>query len=209
MADLQKLLYPPDQESYSVTDGTTVVATALDGGSSRYRADLLDAAAIVTVQWTLGPADFQFFKAFFRTALANGALPFLIDLYMDNAELTEHEVHIVPGTFKLASQQGNTFIITCNLEAIPNNTDATLNYYIILLTSIYGPNVTTALNLFQQIANFDLTGITTGNTPGGIVTPPTTPTPGDFGLVTDTASTTTDFGLVTDTSSSTTDYGTV
>lgn len=159
MADILTFLYPPDQAAYAVVDGTSVISTALDGGSSRYRADLLGAPAKVTVQWTFDPLEYQYSKAFFKSGVNGGADAFLIDLYIDNSDLTTHTAHFVPGTFSLASQTGNTFVVTATLEVEPNDDDAALNWALVQLTNVYGAQVPDLLNALEKLANVDLGSI--------------------------------------------------
>lgn len=157
--DLIKFPFPPDQETYALTDGTAVVSTQLDGGSARYRTDLLDVAGSVVVQWTLDPSKYNYWKAFFKTKIQSGALPFALDLYMDLPILTTHEVHIVPGTLTLSSQSGLTFVLGCTLEAIPLPTDDDANNAYIFLYDTYGDGGSQVLSLLEKLCNVDLPGI--------------------------------------------------
>lgn len=116
---LIKLNLAPDQSGYAVTDGTAVVSTALDGGAARYRKDIANATAAVNVQWSLSPMEFRYLKTFFTLLIDKGANAFLLDLYLDSEELTEHECHFVPGTFKLTGQKGKQFTVGAQLEAEP------------------------------------------------------------------------------------------
>ena len=159
VADLTKFPFPPDQASYVLTDGSAVVSTTLDGGSARYRLDLLDVANTIVVQWTFDPIKYQYWKAFYDTIIVKGSLPFALDLYMDQAVLTTHEVHIVPGTLTLASQSGLTFVVGCTIEAIPLPIDDVDNTAFINLYNIYGDNTLAMLNALQQLTNYDLAQI--------------------------------------------------
>lgn len=116
---MEKLTLPPDQTSYFVKDGVEVVSTSLDGGASRYRTDIIGASSIVNVLWSCNPNQYRYLKGFFNITADKGANAFLVDLYMDREILTEHEAHFVAGSFKLASQKGNQFVITAQLEAVP------------------------------------------------------------------------------------------
>lgn len=124
------LSLPPDQSNYAVTDGHTTVSTKLDGGASRFRADQQGATFLVDVQWRCDATNFNYLKAFYRTAVAFGSLPFIVGLYLDNATINNYTAFFVPDTFKLASQQGQTFTVTAQLEVIPDPTqyvnDATI-----------------------------------------------------------------------------------
>lgn len=116
---LIKLTLAPDQAGYQVTDGTEVVSTALDGGAARYRKDIARASAAVNVQWRLNPIEFRYLKTFFTLLVDKGSKAFLLDMYIDREELTEHACHFVPGSFRLIGQRGKQFTVSAQLEATP------------------------------------------------------------------------------------------
>lgn len=153
---IQKLIIPPDRNSYNFLDGEEVLSVALDGGASKFRSDVLNSNIRVSVQWTLNPTSYNYFRAFYNTIIAKGALPFLIDLYIDNPfELTEHEAHFVPGTFGLRSQSGQAFVIAATLEIKPiamtqENIDAGL------LFGLFGEEYIYYNNLFDNIINVQI-----------------------------------------------------
>ena len=117
-----KIGISPDQRNYEVTTGLTVVATPLEGGLSRLRADYLGAPFRVNVKWTVDAADFNYLQAFYRSPSAadNGANGFYVDLIIDYATLTTYFAQIVPQTWKpVASRAGGTYIVSCTLEVLP------------------------------------------------------------------------------------------
>lgn len=111
------LALPPDQNGYQVTFGKTGIQTELDGGASRFRADQLGAAFKLPVQWTLNKKNYEYLLAFYRTTLNYGANSFSIDLIIDSGVPTTYTVHILPGTFGLTQQMGQTYIVGATLEA--------------------------------------------------------------------------------------------
>jgi hypothetical protein len=111
---------PPDQSNYSAAPLPSTVSTQLDGGASRFRADKLGAAIIVTVQWTMNRTNYEYLMAFFRKAINYGADPFTIGLYIDSGAVQDYTCHILPGTLQLSSQQGQTWVVQATLEAIPD-----------------------------------------------------------------------------------------
>jgi hypothetical protein len=115
------LLLPPDQASYAFTPVASSVATQLDGGASRFRADQLGAAIVFTVQWTLDAFNYAYLLAFFRTAITYGSDPFSLDLILDSGVPQTYTCHFMPGTFNLVSQSGNTYIVGATLEILPNS----------------------------------------------------------------------------------------
>jgi hypothetical protein len=120
--ELPYLALQPDSAGFAVTEGSTNIAIDLDGGAPRMRADLQGAVSTVNVQWSLSNTQFDFFKAFYRSGIGNGANPFWIKLVgLDSAELTPYQALIVPGSYKPASSQsGLTYVVTAQLWVTPN-----------------------------------------------------------------------------------------
>lgn len=116
---LFKCIVPPERSGYAATPGIETIATALDGGLGRYRADQLGASAQVTVQWTVGRNDYNYLMAFYRTAINRGSSPFLIDLILDSADALEYTANLVPGSLNLNSQSGLTYVVQATLEVQP------------------------------------------------------------------------------------------
>jgi len=111
-----KLLLVPDSSAYSVERGDEVLSVILDGGASKFRKDIIDAAFRVNVAWILDPEGYQYLNAFFRTATARGSLPFEIDLVLDTTEYQECVAHFIPGSFKLTAQKGLSYFVSATLE---------------------------------------------------------------------------------------------
>ena len=117
---LPVLLLPPDQSSYAVQDGHQTVSTELDGGAGRYRADMQNASFKLNVQWTCDLTNFNYLKAFYRTAVAFGSLPFNIDLMVDSGGMQTYTAYFIPDTFQLQQQQGFTWVVVAQLEVLFN-----------------------------------------------------------------------------------------
>ena len=114
----------PDAQGYQVEDGNASVATQLDGGDPRVRGDKVGAIATVTCQWTLGPSDADYLRAFYRTgAGANGVpgcAPFNISLVgIDSSTSQVYVARFVPGTFALKQQSGLTYVYAAQLWVLP------------------------------------------------------------------------------------------
>lgn len=117
---MTKFIIPPDNSAYSVTDGKEVVATQLDGGAARYRRDIIGATSTVAVSWILGRDEYLYLRSFYRGITGKGAVPFLIDLILDDYELTEHKAYFIPGSMQLTQQKGLTHWVSAQLEVVPN-----------------------------------------------------------------------------------------
>lgn len=155
---LTKLTIPPDQSGYSVTDGTEVISVKLDGGASRFRRDVLNAASRVTVQWSVTPDNFRYLRAFYRSVTAQGSTPFLIDLLLDEPELTEHQAYFIPGTMRLQSQRGLQYVVAAELEVAPDLPDSEYDAILVTLYNEYGGSeqALLMLNQLEQLTNVDL-----------------------------------------------------
>ena len=133
---LEKLNMTPAQDAYSMADGDEVLYQQLEGGGPRLRKDIENSFNRVNVQWDTTQAGYKYLRAFFITATKKGALPFLIDLIIDEAILTEHEANFVPNTFRLSGVQGsNAFTVNAALDVKPIAPDDEYNQTII---DIYG-----------------------------------------------------------------------
>jgi len=131
---MSKLMISPENSSYAVVRGSEVLSSELQGGSSKMRLDVLNAAFTINVAWSLSPVQYEYINAFFRTKTKHGSLPFTIDLILDNTVYTEYTARFIPDTFKLASQKGLTYYVNAVLEVesvIDNATtdDATVAAY--------------------------------------------------------------------------------
>jgi hypothetical protein len=116
---MMKCMVSPSQAGYSAQPGNEAIAVQLDGGAPRVRADQLGGAYLITVQWTIGPEDFDYLMAFYRTGTKKASLPFTIDLLLDSAEITEYTAYIVPGSWKFSGKQGLTYTIDAQLTVLP------------------------------------------------------------------------------------------
>lgn len=153
---MRKMAIPPDKAGYSISDPNSLIATAVASGANRYRRDMFGANATVNVQWTCDPAEYQYIKLFFRTALDEGALPFLIDMVLDHApELTEHEAHFVPNSLKLSSHSGWTYVVTAQLDVKPKGiTQSDIDY--VTVFENFGPYFAQYEDLLNTIINVSL-----------------------------------------------------
>jgi hypothetical protein len=148
------LVLPPDSDNYAVADGAQYISAKLDGGLSRYRSDLLNAAATVTVQWTTMPAGYDYLRAFFRTALQQGVLPFSMYLTFDNSVTSIYSnCHFVPGTFGLKSQTGWTYVVGASVEVLPATANPVSDQAILDSFSSYYNANSNALGALAALVN--------------------------------------------------------
>lgn len=105
-----------EQTNYSLTDGNQVASTQLDGGAGRYRRDMVGASSGVTAQLTLDVDEYATWRDFFNNDIVFGSLPFLATIVWENGEGSQNLCYIVPGSVKLVSQVGITYVVQFNLE---------------------------------------------------------------------------------------------
>lgn len=153
---MRKFIIPPDKAGYSISDPNSVVSTQVASGANRYRRDMFGARSTVTVQWTCDPGEYQYVKMFFRAILNEGSLPFLIDMVLDHApELTEHEAYFVPGSLKLSSHMGWTYVVSAQLDVKPKEiTQGDIDY--VAVFESFGPYFPMFEDLLNTIINVSL-----------------------------------------------------
>lgn len=160
MTVLTKLILPPNNSSYSVTDGKEVVSVALDGGAGRYRRDIIGASSAVSVQWVCDRGEYEYLRAFYRSLLGKGALPFLIDLILDDPLPVEHKAYFVPGSMVLTGQRGLSYYVSAQLEVEPAEVDDVAEADFAAIYSIFGSNWQTVFppleDDFNEIINIQL-----------------------------------------------------
>jgi hypothetical protein len=116
---MSKFLIPPLQAGYAVESAAEETLRAkLDGGASKFRADIIGGASNVACNWQMNPSQFNYLGAFYRTATARGSLPFEIDLLLDNASMVEYSAHFL-GKYTY-TQSGLTYYVQAMLEVVPN-----------------------------------------------------------------------------------------
>lgn len=152
---MDKLMLPPDESGYSIKDGVEVVATQLKGGAARYRKDIKNSTSQLSVQWTTDREGFKYLRLFYRLVAANGATPFLIDLIVDDYELTEHVANFIPGTMTIDAISGLTFVVKADLEIKPQDNSALQGSYLELYKS-FGSDISKFEDIFNTIININL-----------------------------------------------------
>ena len=127
---MYKLNIPPDRASYSAKQENGIISVKLEGGVSRYRKDLEGVSKIVNVRWFVRDDGYDYLWAFYDTATNSGALPFLIDLILENSNMTEYEAYFST-PLSLSSQSGDSYTLSSKLEVKPLPIDHVGNLAII------------------------------------------------------------------------------
>ena len=135
---MYKLQLRPGSSSYSVSDNSGIVSVKLDGGASRQRRDILNAAETVDCSFVLDAREFSYFRNFYNLHVKNAGAKFLIDLLIDSPELIEYQSLFVPGSVRLSNPRGLTYNVSCQFEVIPNAIDYVAAENEVALFSAFG-----------------------------------------------------------------------
>jgi hypothetical protein len=147
------LSLPPDYASYAVTDSAQVLAVKLKGGASRYRQDILNSTSTVDCQWTLTATQYEYWRAFYRTATNTGAYPFYCPLTLDRSGVSNFKCYFVPDSISVSGMDGDVvFVIQAQLEVYPNPPDPISDAAIIAFNS----NLQTSEDRLNTIVNYNI-----------------------------------------------------
>jgi hypothetical protein len=134
---VRKLALPADTDGYSATSGAGSLIVFNDGPTGRLRPDYEGAAWRVGLSWLLDAEEYQYLRAFYRTAILSGSEPFTIDLLIRDGTTNEYMARFIPGSMELASVSGDSFSVRAMAEAGPTPY----------------PFTETVFNLLEQLVN--------------------------------------------------------
>lgn len=150
-----KCPFVPAYDGYAAQDGLSIEETMLKGGAPRQRADVIGAWALVNVQWKLKPFRYEVLRAFFVTVSQGGAVPFLIDLKLDQATLAEYTARFKAGTFKLDGINGDAHFCSAQLWVEPQ-IDDDYNENLVSAYYAFGDDAQSLMDQLDIIVNDDL-----------------------------------------------------
>jgi hypothetical protein len=153
---MRKLLVAPSKSGYAATPGNELLSVQLSGGPSWVRRDFIGAVAMIDATWNLPPEGANYLQAFYRTELQRGALPFLIDLILDDFDLAEYQARFVPGSFRIGSVQGLKTSFSAQLEVKPRAADAVADESLMEVFEAFDVEGGYALGLLEELVNVDL-----------------------------------------------------
>ena len=157
MATIYQCAITPEFTNYTTKDGKSVVSTVLEGGTPRFRADVLNPATEVTVEWFVDSFGYEYLRAFYNTGTLCGSLPFTINLYMDKDTLTTHNAYFIPGTFTVAAvEAGPYYTIDATLAVTPIVPTASFDTNLLNLYTTWGPNFLTQEDFLNTIVNIEM-----------------------------------------------------
>jgi hypothetical protein len=155
---LPKLMLTPSRDGYGADDADDAVLRAkVSAGPSRTRLDMLGATADVSATFRMDRGEYQYWRAFFRLAIGEGSLPFLLDLLLDQPDLVEHEVKLSAPP-RLSGQSGLLYVVQLRLEVKPAFQDTTGDEALLWLVQEYGSTDAAAGILLdlEHLVNVDL-----------------------------------------------------
>ena len=156
---LHKFTYNLPSDGYSVSWEDVIDVQPVQGGSFRQRLDSLTTTAYVTLIWVLSLDEYENLIETYEVELKNGSLPFLIDLIVDAAELTEVQALFMPEMLKLDGLVGDQYQVSAQLEVNPIAYDAEYYEAILMLFEEYGNDpylISYILDLLEKLVNVDL-----------------------------------------------------
>jgi hypothetical protein len=150
---MTKFTLIPDEATYGVRFQSGVIYVGLEGGVGRTRKDFDGASRIVDVSFFTNDLGYQYLVSFFETIIDQGAIPFEIDLLIDNNALEEYSAIMIPGSFSLDRSSGTSHTVSMQLEVEPQFVDDDYNSSYFDLYSAYGDDTLNWLNTLEFLTN--------------------------------------------------------
>lgn len=117
---MKKLILLPNEDAYQLNFGNGNISTGEETGSLRVRRYLRGTPHLVAITWTAVGLEFDYLRAFWRTATKFGVKPFLIDLPVRRQKPIEHVAMFVPGSFAFEGQTGVSYSVSAKAYVVPN-----------------------------------------------------------------------------------------
>lgn len=116
---LSEMMLIPQRASYSVQrSGDTLYSKPGVGVGTRRSAPLRQ-PKLVSCLWHLNGVQYTYQRAFIRSVLEEGSLPFSIKLLIYPASMVLYQAAIVKNTFKLSQQKGDLYVTVAQLAIVP------------------------------------------------------------------------------------------
>lgn len=154
-----KLNYIPNQASYSIDTRQETIAIPLEGGTSRYRKDIIDAGTIANVSWILNTTEYADFREFYKLTTSAGTTSFKVDLAINSTTVEEYDARIIPDSLSTSRYGDGFFNVQAQLELEAKTRDPDADLARVVLYPIYGANYATLFpvdeNAIDIIINTD------------------------------------------------------
>ncbi len=138
-----KLNYIPNQASYSIDTRQETIAIPLEGGTSRYRKDIIDAGTRANVSWILNTTEYADFREFYKLTTSAGTTSFKIDLAINYGTLEEYDARIIPDSLSTSRYADGFFNVQAQLELNAKARDTDADLIALVLVPEYGENYAT------------------------------------------------------------------
>lgn len=150
---LPTLALVPESTTFSANVGDGVLSVKLDGGASRYRRNYIGSTYDVKCSWVLNKAQYEYMKAFYRTACNDGSTPFYLKMIFEDGELKPYKAYFKPKSLTTSGPDaGQVFNVSADFEVYPNQ-DAAINDDILIA---FEGNFPTAEDELNDITNYQL-----------------------------------------------------
>ncbi|MEC7119299.1 MAG: hypothetical protein VXW65_05275 [Pseudomonadota bacterium] len=108
----------PLQEGYSVQHSCNIIRQPMAGGLARYYADFTLDAHLVSVNWVLTKADYDYLMAFYRVWQRNPNQRFWFRLLIGGHLAYPHESVFVPDSLQLIQVRSAVYTVAAQLEVV-------------------------------------------------------------------------------------------
>lgn len=117
---MRKLKLSPDRSLYSPSWVASGKSTEDSAPVSMFAPGPSASGATVSVRWKCTEDEYSYLQAFLRLT-GNGALPFLVDLIIDDSHPIEYVASIEGGTVSLMQVEGGIRTVAASLYAVPTD----------------------------------------------------------------------------------------
>lgn len=125
---MRKLILIPNEDGYVLDFANGNLSTGEDLGSMRLRRLLRGTPHLASLTWTAVGLEFDYLRAFWRTATKFGVKPFLIDLPVRRQGPIEHTAMFVPGSFDFSGNTGISYTVSARAYVVPNVAHSAVSY---------------------------------------------------------------------------------
>ena len=151
MSDLwfPRSIKPLTSKTYSMSRGSNVLATAVQGGIARQALKYTLEPVPFNLNFIVSPNGYAALLNFYDVAINHGANSFKMNLDSGTG-IEEHQVYIKPGTFKANKPNHNNWYVsfTATAEVTPSQNEACTSLY--ELYDCYGDQSCDIINGFES-----------------------------------------------------------
>lgn len=153
---LPKLNIEVAEDGFRASDGDAVMRSNVGQGPSRSRRDFVGASGQGSITLQCDESEYDYWRAFYNTTIAEGALPFLLDLVFDDSTLRTYEVKMTGPPSE--GVKGLLQTVAFSVEIKKPQRDAAYDAALVLLWGEYGDGTAALLAALDLLANDALPG---------------------------------------------------